>query len=216
MKKNNQAVLGLDLAGVPHRPTGACLLEDGVARTKLLYKDEEILDYARETRPVLIAVDAPLNLPPGRRSMADRNGSHYRNCDLELRRRKIPFFPITLGPMRKLTERGIRLKRRLETQGFRVVEIYPGGAQDIWNIPRAKRSREGLRKGLARQGVKGLTRSASEHELDAATGALVGWLYLTGRAEVLGDFRSGAILVPNTCKDNKGDGWRGASPRPPA
>ena len=190
-------MLGLDLAGVPHRPTGSCLLEDGRARTKLFYEDREILDYARETKPVLIAIDAPLNLPPGRKSMADRNGSHYRPCDLELRRRKIPFFPITLGPMRKLTERGIRLKRRLETEGFRVVEIYPGGAQDIWRIPRAKRSREGLRKGLARRGIKGLTRSASDHELDAATGALVGWIYLTGKAQILGDFRSGAIIMPD-------------------
>lgn len=128
--------------------------------------------------------------------MADRNGAHYRPCDIELRRRKIPFFPITLGPMRKLTQRGIRLKRRLEAEGFRVVEIYPGGAQDIWRIPRAKRSREGLRRGLSRLGIKGLTRAASDHELDAATGALVGWLYLIDQADVLGDFSSGAILMP--------------------
>jgi predicted nuclease with RNAse H fold len=196
LKKKRQVVLGIDLAGVPHRPTGICLLEDGRGRTKLLYEGREILDYARECEPDLIAIDAPLNLPPGRRSMADRNGSHYRPCDIELRRRKIPFFPITLGPMRKLTERGIRLKRRLEAEGFRVVEIYPGGAQDIWRIPRAKRSREGLRRGLARLGIKGLTRAASDHELDAATGSLVGWLYLMGNAEVLGDFQTGAILMP--------------------
>jgi predicted nuclease with RNAse H fold len=163
----------------------------------LLHEDREIIKYARESQPALIAIDAPLNLPPGRKSMADRNGSHYRPCDLELRRRKIPFFPITLGPMRKLTERGIRLKRRLEAEGFRVVEIYPGGAQDVWRIPRAKRSREGLRRGLARLGIKGLTRLASEHELDAATGTLVAWLYLTGKAEILGDFRSGAIIMPD-------------------
>ena len=196
MKKKSPAVLGIDLAGVPHRPTGICLLEDGRARTTLLYKDSGILDYARESKPVLIAIDAPLNLPPGRRSMADRNGSHYRPCDLELRRRKIPFFPITLGPMRKLTQRGIRLKRRLEAEGFRVVEIYPGGAQDVWKIPRAKRNKEGLRRGLSRRGAKGLARSASDHELDAATGALVGWLYIMDQAEVLGDFASGAILMP--------------------
>lgn len=195
-KRMRRVVLGVDLAGVSHRPTGICLLENGRGRTRLLYEDREILDYARESEPALIAIDAPLNLPPGRRSMADRNSSHYRPCDVELRRRKIPFFPITLGPMRKLTERGIRLKRSLEAEGFRVVEIYPGGAQDVWRIPRAKRSREGLRRGLARLGVKGLTRSASDHELDAATGALVGWLYLMDQAEVLGDFRSGAILMP--------------------
>lgn len=196
MKASHPAVIGIDLAGVSKRPTGICLLEDGRAETMLLFRDKEILAYSRARMPALIAIDAPLNLPPGRRSMADKNGSHYRTCDLELRRRRIPFFPITLGPMRKLTVRGIRLKRRLEAEGFRVVEIYPGGAQDIWKIPRAKRNKEGLRRGLTRRGLRGLTRSASDHELDAATGALVGWLYLRGEAEVLGDFQSGAIIMP--------------------
>jgi len=196
VKASHPAVIGIDLAGVSKRPTGICLLEDGRAETMLLFRDKEILAYSRARMPALIAIDAPLNLPPGRRSMADKNGSHYRTCDLELRRRRIPFFPITLGPMRKLTVRGIRLKRRLEAEGFRVVEIYPGGAQDIWKIPRAKRNKEGLRRGLTRRGLRGLTRSASDHELDAATGALVGWLYLRGEAEVLGDFQSGAIIMP--------------------
>ena len=33
-------------------------------------------------------------------------------------------------------------------------------------------------------------------ELDAVTGALVGRLYLKGEAEVLGNFREGAIVIP--------------------
>lgn len=195
-RRKRQVVLGVDLAGVPHRPTGICILEKGRGRTLLLYEDAEILNCARLSEPVLIAIDAPLFLPPGRKSMADRNGGHYRPCDRELRRRKIPFFPITLGPMRTLTERGIGLKGFLEAEGFLVVEVYPGGAQDVWRIPRARRSRDGLRRGLTRLGIKGLARSASDHELDAATAALVGWLFIKGEAEVLGDFRSGAILMP--------------------
>ncbi len=204
-------ILGVDLAGVANRPTGICLLEKGRARTMILAGDDEIVALARETKPTLIAVDAPLNLPPGRRSMSDRNGCHYRPCDLELRKRGIPFFPITLGPMRKLTERGIALKRRLEGEGFRVVEIYPGGAQDIWRIPRAKRSRQDLRAGLAGRGVKGLRKDTSDHELDAASGALVGWLYLQGQADVLGDFAAGAIVMPlpRPGRKKKGAGRRG-------
>ncbi len=196
--RKNTAVLGVDLAGVAHRPTGMCLLKENRARTMLFFSDDEIMSLAREAKPALIAIDAPLNLPPGRRSMEDKNGAHFRPCDLELRRRKIPFFPITLGPMRKLTERGIALKRRLEAEGFKVVEIYPGGAQDIWGIPRAGRSREGLRRGLGRHGVRGLNASASGHELDAATGALVGLLFLRGEAEVLGDPATGAIVMPGS------------------
>lgn len=162
----------------------------------LLHSDREIVDFIELHRPALIAIDAPLNLPPGRRSMAERNEVHLRPCDEELRRRRIPFFPITLGPMRALTERGIQLKKKLERKGWRVVEVYPGGAQDVWGIPRARRNREGLRKGLARLGLKGLRKGASDHELDAATGALVGRLFLEGKAQVLGDFETGAIIMP--------------------
>jgi predicted nuclease with RNAse H fold len=164
--------------------------------TLLLYADQDIIDFAALHAVALVAIDAPLNLPPGRKSMADRTGTHYRSCDEELRRRRIPFFPITLGPMRGLTERGIALRQRLEKRGIRVIEIYPGGAQDVWRIPRARQSRAGLRKALARLGLKGLRAGATDHELDAASGALVGILFLKGKAEVLGDFSTGAIVLP--------------------
>ncbi|MGD2295455.1 MAG: DUF429 domain-containing protein [Candidatus Aminicenantes bacterium] len=189
-------VLGIDLAGVPHRPTGLCFLKNMEARTFLLYTDKEILDCAEREKPDLVAIDAPLNLPPGRNSIEDRTNSHYRPCDLELRARKIPFFPITLGPMRKLTARGIILKEELEKLNLRTAEIYPGGAQDIWGIPRAKKSLSALRKGLQKLGITGLKQDSSDHELDAATGALVGHLFLLKKAEVLGNFSQGAILMP--------------------
>jgi len=166
------------------------------AETWLLYGDQEIIDLAVVQKVALVAIDAPLNLPPGRKSMADRTDVHCRSCDEELRRRRIPFFPITLGPMRGLTERGIALRKSLEKQGVPVIEIYPGGAQDVWRIPRAKKDRAGLRRGLARLGLKGLRPDASDHELDAASGALVGHLFLQGKAEVLGDFSTGAIVMP--------------------
>jgi predicted nuclease with RNAse H fold len=191
-------VVGVDLAGVPGRPSGICLLKSSEITTTLLYDEEEIFGFIQRSRPSLVAVDAPLNLPPGRRSMAEQNSVHFRPCDEELRRRKIPFFPITLGPMRTLTERGMKLKRRLERQGFRVVEIYPGGAQDVWGIPRARKNLAGLREGLVRLGLKGLRKEATDHELDAATGGLVGLLFLQGKAEVLGDFRAGAIIMPRS------------------
>jgi len=189
-------VIGLDLAGSPKRPTGLCVLVGLNAKTKDLFSDEEILAVIVEAHPDLVAIDAPLHLPPGRSSIHERNDSHYRPCDLELRRRKIPFFPITLGPMRGLTERGMRLRADLEGKGIRAVEMYPGGAQDVWGLPRAARDRKALRRGLGRLGLKGLRTGCSNHELDAATGALVGRLFLRGRAEVLGDFESGAIILP--------------------
>ena len=189
-------VLGLDLAGSPRRPTGVCLLRALAAETRILLTDDEIESFVVQSGPDLVTVDAPLNLPPGRTSFDDRNGEHYRPCDRELRARGIPFFPITLGPMRALTLRGIALKNTLERRGIRVLEMYPGGAQDLWGIPRAKRDEDGLHAGLARLGITGLRPGISGHELDAATGALVGRLYLQKRACVFGDFETGAILMP--------------------
>lgn len=197
MRRKGFKVAGIDLAGVSHRPSGCCLLEELKAATTLLYSDAEILDWVREVMPDLVAIDAPLTLPPGRKSIEERNDSHFRPCDEELRCRRIRFFPITLGPMRELTERGIRLRKTLEDEGFRVVEIYPGGAQDIWRIPRARHSLSGLRDGLRKRGITGLKRQCTDHELDATSGALVGLLFLQGKAEVYGDFESGAIIMPS-------------------
>jgi predicted nuclease with RNAse H fold len=196
-------VLGVDLAGAQRRPTGICLLRGLKGKTFLLYSDEEILECAEKEKPALVAIDAPLHLPPGRKSIDDRNDVHFRPCDEELRRRKIRFFPITLGPMRMLTERGIRLKAALKTKGFRSVEIYPGGAQDIWGIPRARNDLPTLRRQLQRLGIKGLKKEITSHELDAVSGALVGLLFLQDKAEVYGDFSSGAIIMPPSQNDSK-------------
>ncbi len=196
MRGKRLVVVGLDLAGAPGRPTGSCVLRGFEAETKDLFSDAEILAETEAARPDLVTIDAPLHLPPGRSSIHERNASHYRPCDLELRRLKIPFFPITLGPMRGLTERGMALRAALETLGLRVIEMYPGGAQDVWGLSRARRDKNGLRRGLARLGITGLRRDSSEHELDAATGALIGRLFLQGRARVLGDFETGAIIMP--------------------
>ena len=150
-------VIGIDLAGSPKRPTGICRLSAMTASTHVAFSDEEVLEALTDDAR-LVAVDAPLSLPRGRcclRSDCECVGkAHFRDCDLELRKMAIKFFPITLGPMRMLTERGMRLKDEIEGRGFEVVETFPGGAQDIWGIPRQKDPR-GLRRGLKRLGIKG-------------------------------------------------------------
>jgi predicted nuclease with RNAse H fold len=192
-------VVGIDLAGSPKRNTGICTLEEGtVTLCTIVHTDREIIDYIEEVNPFLIAVDAPLNLPPGRKSIEDRNGEHFRPCDRELLKRGIRFFPITLGPMRLLTARGIRLKRILARRGYRMVEVYPGAAQDTWNTGRKQDGLPGLRKGLQKLGIKGLDKRMNGDELDAVTAAMVGQLFLCGKAEVLGNFRRGAIVVPES------------------
>ena len=189
-------IVGIDLAGSPRRPTGVCILKGLKASAHVAYDDEEILRAVDHAKPDLIPIDAPLSLPKGRKTIHDRAGEHLRACDRELQRRRIKFFPITLGPMRMLTERGLALKTKFEKMGYRVVECYPGAAQDIWAIPRQHRDLKGLSRGLTDLGIKGLTEDLTSDELDAVTAALVGRWYLKGKGEMLGGEQG--ILIPRS------------------
>lgn len=189
-------IVGIDLAGVESKPTGFCVLEGASAHTCLLYTDGEITGKVLEVRPKVVAVDAPLALPRGRRSLEERNDIHFRQCDRELLRMGIRFFPLTLGPMRKLTERGIRLKKSLEKSGFEVIETYPGAAQDILGIPRKQAGLSKLRKGLEQLGVKGLNSAMTDDELDAVTCALVGKMYLEEDHLAIGDPEEILMILP--------------------
>jgi predicted nuclease with RNAse H fold len=189
------SIVGIDLAGVENRPTGLYILRDMWAETLLAWKDEEILGSIVKTNPKIVAVDAPLTLPPGRESIEQRTGIHLRECDKELLQRGIKFFPITLGPMRKLTSRGMNLKKILENKSFKVIEAYPGGAQDVLGIPRKQRGLDRLRTGLEKIGLKGLNCRMSDHELDAATCAFVEKLFLEGKCITYGT-PDQAIIMP--------------------
>ncbi len=132
----DQRVVGLDLAGSENRPTGLCFLRDRKIITKLVYRDEEILEEIVSFNPSVVAIDAPLSLPIGKNL-----DSRYciRKCDEELRRFGIRFFPINFAGMRKLTERGIRLKQTLEEKGIETIETYPGAFYDLMGLPRPKK-----------------------------------------------------------------------------
>ncbi len=135
-------------------------------------------------------------------SIEQRTKVHLRECDKELLERGIKFFPVTLGPMRKLTSRGITLRRILESKHFKVIEVYPGGAQDILGIPRKQQGLRSLREGLEKLGIKGLKDGMSNHELDAVTCALVGKLFLAGKTITYGT-RQQTIVMPKweiSCK----------------
>jgi predicted nuclease with RNAse H fold len=174
------------------------------AQAHVALADEEILRSIAQAQPNLVAIDAPLSLPAGRATIEDRSGPHFRPCDLELRKRGIRFFPISIGPMRMLTQRGLALKAKIEELGYRVVECYPGGAQDVWGLPRQHRDRQGLRRGLEALGVRGLTVTLTGDELDAVTAALVGRWFLLGQGEVLGG--EGGIVMPAGDRRSKHDG----------
>lgn len=188
-------IIGLDLAGVENRPTGFCTLTGMKATTCLIFKDQDILQKVKENSPQVVAIDAPLCLPPGRKTIEEKTNIHLRESDRELLKMGIKLFPITLGPMRKLTQRGIQLKSIFEAQKLVIIEAYPGGAQDVLGIPRKQRGIEKLLAGLQKLGIEGLDNSLSDHELDAATCAYVGKLFLEGKAVEYGECNQ-VIVMP--------------------
>lgn len=196
--RNPRSAVGIDLAGSPMRRTGFCRLGGGCAETAIVFSDEEILAAVRRSSPGVVSIDAPLSLPRGRLSLEIPGPPHFRACDLELRARHIPFFPVTLGPMRLLTARGIRLRGLLQAEGNTVIESYPGGAQDVLGLPRKGKDPEPLRQALGAYGIVGdVGKPGITHdELDAITCALVGALFLEGRAESIGSVEEGTIVLP--------------------
>ena len=197
--RSRRVVVGIDLAGSPLRRTGFCRLGPGLwGRTEVLGSDEEILAATISARPAIVAIDAPLALPLGRRSLDVPGPPHLRACDRALLDLGIRFFPVTLGPMRTLTARGMALAGTLRRRGFRVIEAYPGGAQDVLGLPRKGGGEERLRRALVRFGFRGDVerRGLTHDELDAIACAYTGREHLAGRSLVLGSPDEAELVLP--------------------
>ena len=110
----------------------------------------------------------------------------------------IKFFPITLGPMRVLTARGMHLRRMLERLRFEVIETYPGAAQDILGIARKQHGLERLQSSLRKLGCSGdiNARALTGDELDAVSCALVARDYSRGHYLAIGNPREIMMILP--------------------
>ncbi len=100
--------------------------------------------------------------------------------------------------MRKLTARGIKMKKVLESKGLKVIESYPGSIQDMLGMPRKQEGLERLREALISYGVTGdVGKNGITHdELDAITSALVGKMFLEGKYLAIGDPEEGLMILP--------------------
>ncbi|MCG3112049.1 MAG: DUF429 domain-containing protein [Candidatus Manganitrophus sp. SB1] len=194
--------IGIDLRASEIRPTGWALLDGNTADTKLVRTDEQIITETVRYHPDIISIDSPLSLPTGRCCTKDsckcREKGILRECERTLWRRGVRVFPCLLPSMQGLTERGIRLAEKFRKLGYNVIESYPGAAQDIMRIPRKKLSLGDLGLGLSAFGIEGdfLSKEASHDELDAITSAVVGYFYLSGDYEALGNDSEEYLIIP--------------------
>ncbi len=116
----------------------------------------------------------------------------------------IKFFPITIGPMRTLTARGIRLTKMLRRFKVQVFETYPGAAQDLLGIPRKQYGLQALQKGLVGIGCTGdiAKRDLTGDELDAINCALVAKEFARGSYLAIGDPAEIMMILPRFGKES--------------
>ncbi len=195
-------IIGIDLAGSEKRDTGFCILKNGKADVKILHSDAEILFRIKELKGTkLIGIDAPLSMPIGRKSLEKRSDIHFRQCDLALRTLGIRFFPITLGPMRLLTKRGIELKKKIlrADKKAEIFEIYPGATYDVFGLPR--KNRQAILKWIERMIKINSPRTYTQDELDAMAAAITIKLHTESRTIELGNKLEGQIIVPDKANE---------------
>ena len=193
-------VVGIDLRGNPKNPTGWARCEGSTAESRVLYSDEEIMELTLAAKPDLVSIDAPLSLPRGRLSVSDDSpcravGGIVRDAERILWSRGIPVYPSLIRHMQGLTKRGIELTRHLEDAGLKVIESYPGAAQDILGIPRKRVDIEILRLGLKEWGFH-TERAWTHDQLDAVTSAMVGYFYIADEYEAIGAEDEGYMVIP--------------------
>ena len=190
-------IVGIDLTGSERRATGWALMNGAVATTQALKSDDELLAATVEAKPDIVSIDSPLSLP---QAYGKPGAPIYRKCELALKRMGISVFWCLLPTMEALTRRGMRLADELRKQGLKVIESYPGAAQDILGIPRKGASLQELKQGMARIGIAGeyLTTSVSHDEVDAITSALVGLFFLADDYIALGNAAEDYLVVPRS------------------
>lgn len=196
-------IVGIDLAGKVESRSGICFLQNDHAETTVLHENENIIEFVRSAKPDLISIDAPLSLPKGRTTVYDddpyrEESGILRYCERMLKKRNVNSYPALIRSMQELTKRGIELATYFRSQGYPVIECFPGAAQDIIQLPRKRTDETLLKKGLSRFGIHGPFENNEVYhdELDAITASLVGQFFISGYYEALGIPEENDMIIP--------------------
>lgn len=176
-------VIGIDLAGKEENPSGISILKNHIINTSHIHSDEEIVRKCEKVNPNLIGLDAPLSFP-------EEDG--FREIDSKLVKRGYGVLPPTLGGMRSLTERGIKLAEKFRILGLEVIEVHP---RTSGLILFDTESREEWLLKLSESGWK-VKSEMDEHEIDSIMAALTGYLCLEGSVEKISAEGEGEIIIP--------------------
>lgn len=203
-------VVGIDLAGAPAYGAKrfgvvglAALRLDGeevvaLEVTSGRLDDDAVLAFVRRHGASVVAIDAPLSLPRGRccadRSCACARFGIVREAERELVRRGHRPYWTLLPSMVPLTLRGIALRRALEAEGRRVIEVFPGAVRDIVGVTRG--DDRALVQALRRTGVRRLLAGLGRDAVDAVAAAWVAARYAQGECRAVGPADEGQVWLP--------------------
>lgn len=195
--------LGLDPSGSERKRSGLALIDESLSsESRIVKTDADILQAIHDTQPDVVAIDSPLALPKGR-CCADPScpcAVHgiVRSADRAVSRMGYRPFWTLLPSMVNLTLRSIRLREILEADGVKVIEVYPGAAQDRLGLPRKQKGEDALLEGLCGLGIR-FTDDKTKRvhdELDAITAAYVGLCWLQDSYEAAGPPDEIQIILP--------------------
>ena len=205
--------LGLDLTSSAKKATACALLSRDGSLSYLGFQrtDDDILALVDETRPDVVAIDAPLTLPEGLCCLENDHSCEPaselkgRQCERDIRALGVSLYVTTKKSFIKgMIYRGIGLAIGIRTRGVGVVEIYPYASKVmLLGKPLPKKTRragnEFFRSKLAEliPGVDTHPERINHDLCDAMFGAYTAYLESQGKAWLIGDEREGRILVPS-------------------
>lgn len=179
-------VLGLDLAGIPKNGTGFCIMSDSdgkSVKTGIVHSDSSIIGLVESSKPMLVAVDAPLvyqGVP--------------RDCDSLLAGYGV--LPVTLSGMSVLAKRGVHMASSLSDMGTQAIEVSVKACAKLLGV--YNKDDFSMQKNLMSLDISGdINRKImSRDELDAIICAMTAYLHLGGSTKTVGD-ESGSIVIPD-------------------
>ena len=198
--------VGIDLAGLEHRETGAAVLREGRLETLTrVGGDEEILALvAAAGASATVAINAPLTRPRGRCCLDDDcpcrtdPGTRSRQSERDLLHMGVPILATAL--IKVLARRGARVAALLRAHGWEPLEVYPFATLRLLGLPaEGKRTQLGRRRihHALQPLVPGLDHpDASEHQLDAVVCALTAHLWELGLTRAVGVEDEGQTIIP--------------------
>jgi predicted nuclease with RNAse H fold len=210
-------LLGIDLTSSPSKPSACIGLDEELnfIFAGSLGSRSEIVAVAKAHCLYLVAIDAPLTLPQGICCLEESCGCQPlkaekgRSCERELAKLGIPcFFTTKRSIIKEMVYRGIKLRAELESQGYKVIEVYPYASKVcLWGKTVPSKSRPigltFLRNHLAAliPHLASYVEKFDHNLCDAAIAAYTAYLYYLGKTEPMGNPEEGMIYIPGGAQD---------------